>query len=496
MLSPLALLALPRLKSLSRKAQWALALFSLSQVLPALGSSEPLVNLVLAAIRCLLMLGLMAVGASLDSSRALVPMAAGLGIVYATALVGSVGVQSFTGLLGQRLWHPYMTSVTLGLAGAVGVWLALFVGVRAWWRWPLGLAALVTLTLSGSRGALAAALLGCGLGWATYRNRRRLSAGLFAGMALLSVVYVVGQRQDVAAVLRLTGSDTSGRDLIWNDTLSVIQSAPLTGVGMYRLGERLTPPGQPCQMWPSRSNEPSPCPDWLARLGNPWVIAHNVTLQQLAETGPLGLLGLFGMLGLAVSAAFIQRDPLTVAILTGMLLATVTDNTLLVPGPFIGELFWVTIGLVLSRLPPDPPALSWPAGLTAATTLLLLSAPITALILRQPLHQPAQVTALIAPRSVGDAAGLYDVYARVDLPAGVYRAVLRACARNCITLDVAPVELSAGVTRHATPRAVVHLSGHLQDVAQQKVELAIYPQKPGWHPGALASREWTVRRGP
>ncbi len=81
------------------------------------------------------------------------------------------------------------------------------------------------------------------------------------------------------------------------------------------------------------------------------MIAHNVTLQQLAETGPLGLLGLFVLLGVVVVSAVWVRDPLGVAVLSGMLLATATDNILVVPSPGVAEVFWVTVGAVLAQTP-------------------------------------------------------------------------------------------------------------------------------------------------
>ena len=66
-----------------------------------------------------------------------------------------------------------------------------------------------------------------------------------------------------------------------------------------------------------------------------------------------------------------------------MLLATATDNILVVPSPGVAEVFWVMVGAVLAQLPRDVPAarwplLGWPAGVAAAGLMLALSLPLLA----------------------------------------------------------------------------------------------------------------------
>src|SRR6476659_1688592 len=77
-LSPLTLLALPALRRLPRPVWWVLGAYALSQQLPALLTPEPLLASVLALGRTALMLGLIAAGAALGSSRQLGVMGFGL----------------------------------------------------------------------------------------------------------------------------------------------------------------------------------------------------------------------------------------------------------------------------------------------------------------------------------------------------------------------------------------------------------------------------------
>lgn len=510
--SPISLLALGALRRLPRPVLWLLAFYALSQQLPALIAPEPLLASVLAAARSLLMFALIAVGTSLDRVDRLRVLGWGLGIVYVTALAYSAYSRGNFGL--DRLSHPYMTSISLGLAGALGLWLGLFSAGTWWWRVPLTLSGTLVLLLSGSRGPLAAALLGVLLGLAVVWTQRRQAAetaprprrklvwlvgGVLLAAALLGGAALVAQHpaslQRLAdrvtgspALGRLDSTDTSGRDLVWFSTLSVIQARPWGGVGSYQLGQALTPPGQSCQLW--ESSDPPPCPVWLTKMGNPWFIAHNAALQQLAETGPLGLVGLFALLGAVSWAALLSREPLALAIVGGLLLSTANDNTLLVPSPFFAEVFWVVAGLLLARLPERSSALGWGGGAAGAGLLVALSFPLLANLRPAGAANELTLSFLAAPnRWPGQ--GDYRLVAQFDGPAGEYRAVWLSCAASCVQLGA----VSFVQPLKAEP-PVLTFSAVLRPLATQQLRLQLYPGQAGTRSLPLADHRWTVFRAP
>ncbi|MFD1731404.1 hypothetical protein ACFSC4_10525 [Deinococcus malanensis] len=144
----------------------------MSQQLPALLSPSPVEASLLALARTLLIAGLIGVGILLRRSDRLMPLGLGLLAVFATAV--AVTLVSGLPLLGQRLSHPYMTSITLGLAGACSLWLGLFGSGRKAWRLLLGAAGVAILLFSASRAPLLAALVGAGVG-VLIRAERRLA---------------------------------------------------------------------------------------------------------------------------------------------------------------------------------------------------------------------------------------------------------------------------------------------------------------------------------
>ncbi|MEF2278934.1 O-antigen ligase family protein [Deinococcus sp. YIM 134068] len=481
-ISPLALLALPYLRRLPRPVWWVLGFYALSQQLPALFSPEPLLASLLALARTGLMFGLIGVGVALRDAQRLQPLALGLGVVYVTALAS--GALGGADLLVSRLSHPYMTSITLGLAGALGVWLALFTQGRLTWRVPFGLLALGVLLLSGSRGPLAATLVGCAAGF-VIRRGWRLFLGVLAGAVLLAGVLSLGQRLELDAITRLGSADTTGRDIVWENTLSVIRSEPWSGAGSYRLGQHLAAPGDACELWSAPDGQAQVCPGWVRRLGSPWLIAHNVSLQQLAETGPLGLLGLFVLLGAVMGAALCQRHPLGTAVISGLLVATVNDNTLLVPSPFFAEVFWVVAGSQLLHLR----RLGVGMGALTAALMLVLSAPLLASALPFPPSLPPRLALLNAPSTVSDPRG-YTAFARFDLPPGRYRASLHSCLRSCARI----VSLPFTVDAEGAPG--VMLSGSLRPVRRQTLELRLHPGTSSLRLQPLGTRRWTVEVRP
>ncbi|GAA5503563.1 hypothetical protein Dxin01_03322 [Deinococcus xinjiangensis] len=479
-ISPLALLALPYLRMLPKSALYVLGFYALSQQLPALFTPEPLLASVLAALRTLLVFGLIGVGVALGESRRLWPLVLGIGAVLLTAL--SYSALSGVDFLISRLAHPYMTPITLGLAGAFGLWLALFLPGKLLWRVPLGLGALVVLLLSGSRGPLAAALLGSVAGLLVTRGRRTAVA-VVLGAGLLLAGFYVGDRLGFSAVSRLGNADTTGRDIVWSDTLSIIRAYPAGGVGSYRLGQYLAPPGNSCTLFPDAQGAAQACPAWIEKLGSPWLIAHNVALQQLAETGPLGLLGLFTLLtaGLVATWQNPKRSALAWAILTGLLVATINDNTLLVPSPFFAELFWVLLGMQLVSLR----ELNLAGGIAGAGLALALSLPIWGGSLSGTEQLGGSISFLNAPTQVKSAKD-YMVDVQFSVPPGDYRVSLNTCITSCRTIQT----LKFMGNGKAGP--VLTLHGDVFDKPKQRLELKLLTGKSSTNLRPLGVKAWSL----
>lgn len=463
-----------------------LLFYAATQLLPAPFAEEPLAALGWGVARTALLLGLLGVGGALAGAHALRPLGVGLLAVFLTAAVAT----ALTGNLDSRLSHPYLTSISLGIGGAVGLWLALFgAGAGLWgrlaWRLPLGLLSVAAVLTSGSRGALLAAGAGALAGLLAARPRLVLPA-LLVGSAAVAGVAALGERGGVGTLARLASFDGSGRDVVWGNTLSVVAAHPWAGVGAYGVGWHLQPPGLPCTLWVQADGSAPPCPAPLESLldtvGSLWVIAHNGPLQQLAETGPLGLLGLFALVGAALAGALRTREPLLLAVLAGLLAGSVLDNTVLVPSPFFAESFWIAAGVGLLALRGgDLPR----AGLLGAAALLALSFPLLG-ALRSPQPPPAGIAlrALLVPPAL-PAGQPVTVLADLRAPPGEYRAVLQSCLDTCTYVGSVNTTVTDGES------SLLRLGGAVRG-ERQTLQLKLYPQNSTVGLRPLATWEWPL----
>lgn len=441
-ISPLALLGMPHLKKLPTDAKWILGFYALSQQLPALFTPEPLLASAGALLRTLLMFGLIGTGVAMGSLQRLKPFAIGLFIVYCTSL----GYSHYTGLdiFSARLSHPYMTSITVGLAGAFGVWLAIFLQGRLLWRIPFGLLALAVLLLSGSRGPLLALIVGCvaALLFSLGRDSlKKLLPILLAGGLLIGGGVYVGERMGVNALARLTNIDSNGRDIVWYNTISIIKAYPVAGVGSYRLGKYLTPPGKECSTFENSTDEVVGCPAWLKSLGNPWLIAHNLVLQQLAETGPLGLLGFLMLLGIGILSFFQseQKSKLAVAFIVGLLVSTISDNTLLFPSPFYGEIFWLQIGLTIAFKSKIKCSAYCTLAMPTYILLIILSVVISPIFYSKSMKNKFTVIALRKLSKNDVYIGYIQAYEMDRKTAESYNLYINSCIKFCINIKKMPI---------------------------------------------------------
>lgn len=319
-----------------------------TQLAAALLAPDPLASVPLALVRGLFVVALVLAGVRLADLRWLHYLLAGLAVVYLLAFWTSYdafGAQ----FLARRLVHPYYTTVSIGLAGAVGVLLALDWRGPAWLRLGVGLLALAALAFSGSRGAMAVLVVGLVL-WFAVHFRRVAWAAVVAGVAAAGVYVAATLGQHIPALARLLSLNLSGRDRVWEGALEAIQAHPWGGVGPYQLGPWLVDLYRKgCHLWQGAAVLDLGCPDWLEPFYGAWLIAHNLLLHALGETGVVGTLGFLALLALVGWAALRAREPLLAAIFFGYLVMSLVDNPMAVPSLHLAEVFWVAGGMALAR---------------------------------------------------------------------------------------------------------------------------------------------------
>ncbi|WP_293172179.1 O-antigen ligase family protein [Oceanithermus sp.] len=319
-----------------------------TQLVAALLTPNPLASVPLALVRGLFVVALVLAGARLADPRWLHYLLVGLVVVYLLAFASSW--QAYGALWWQRrLVHPYYTTVSVGLAGALGVLLVLDWRARWWWKLPVGALALAALVFSGSRGALAVLVVGALM--ALLARGRRYVGGLALGGVLAALAYAtVSLGQHVPALQRLLSLGLSGRDRVWQGALEAIRTHPWGGVGPYQLGpwlDYLYRGG--CNLWKGAAHLGLSCPSWLEPFHGAWLIAHNLLLHALGETGIVGTTGYLALLALLGYAAVRSREPLLVAIFFGYLVMSLVDNPMAVPSLHLAEVFWVAGGMALAR---------------------------------------------------------------------------------------------------------------------------------------------------
>ncbi len=351
---PLYLLAFYGLrfwKRFSPPARYALGFFLASQLIAALFAPRPVVSLGLALLRALFIFGLIGVGAWLRESRWLGYLLYGLIVVYVVAL-GSSWL-----LLGERLFrwarlvHPYYTTVSLGLSATLGLFLAFGVPqLPRWLRLVGGALAFLVLLFAGSRGAVLALFTG-GMAAAFFGGARYLrilgSAGVVVGVAL----FLAESERRVGAITRLLNlGNLSGRDKVWEGAVAAFSAHPIGGVGPYQLGPYLSFLYRGgCRLWDAAERLGLSCPSWLEPFYGAWLIAHNVVLQALGESGVVGTLGWLVLYLFAGYAVFRAREPLMAAIFTGFMAMGLVDNPTAVPSLHLGEVFWVAVGMAMAQ---------------------------------------------------------------------------------------------------------------------------------------------------
>ncbi len=362
---PLYLVAFGGLRSLRDLPcvmRWVLLFFAVTQLTAALFTPRPLASLVLAAARVLFLLAMISAGVWLRDSRRLRPLVWGYTLVFGTAWIYTLVTLGLPGVQG-RLSHPYYYIVSLGLLGAICLWLVVsWRGASPWWRIPVGALATITMVATGSRGPLLAFVIGI---VAATLNGGRHFLRLLIPLLLIGVAAfgLVPQLRAVNPLERLATGGLTGRDEVWQNAWDAFQFNPAGGSGPYQLGPYLTflyKDG--CTLNPVLEQNGIHCPAWLRPYTGAWLIAHNAALHVLAETGVIGALGYLAVFLLGAWRTWRSRDSLLVAVFWGFTAMNLVDVVIAVPSPHFAELAWVVLGLSLVTGPEN--VLGDPAGTT------------------------------------------------------------------------------------------------------------------------------------
>ena len=347
--------ALGQLRALPRPIQYVLAFFAGTQLLAALFTPSPLLSLALAAARTLFVLAMIAGGMYLRDSAALRPLVWGYVAVFLTAWVFTISTVGLAGLQ-SRLGHPYYYYVSLGLIAAVCLWIVVsWKGASPWWRFPVGALALVTLLASGSRGPLLAYAVGA-LAAVIAGNRRQLRSLALLAVIAVAALGLIPSVRTFEPVQRLLTLGLSGRDQVWEGAVRAFEKSPVGGEGPYQIGPYLSfLYTDRCQLTPTLEQAGIHCPAWLARFRGAWLIAHNVVLHSLAETGVLGTLGLLAVMALGGVAVWRTQDGLLLAVFWGFTAMNLVDVVTAVPSPHFAELFWAVLGIAFRSWGTAPP---------------------------------------------------------------------------------------------------------------------------------------------
>ncbi|WP_019011331.1 O-antigen ligase family protein [Deinococcus aquatilis] len=383
----LSLLALPRFRTLPPAWKVLLGVFLGLQLLAALLSPQPLVSLPLALIRGGLVVALIVTGYTLGHTRAVRPVLLGYSVVALTAFATTLALHPAAAFT-TRLLHPYYTSVSLGLAGTLGLLLAVTWRSGPWvWRVMGGSLSLGMFLWSGSRGPLIALVAGLAAALVVgLRSQWKASLLALAGAAVL----VLGLQSAVpgGVTSRFLENTLNGRGTFWADALTAARLHPWGGTGPYQLGPAFSTQysDTSCQLWlPANSyGLEQGCPPALDALRGAWLIAHNTAFHLLGETGLVGLTGWLALMGALALAAWRSRDPLVNGVTWAIVAMGLVDTPTFLPNLGHAELYWllggVGVALAQQKAPTDAPQpaphLSPAAPLLALALLAYFTLPL------------------------------------------------------------------------------------------------------------------------
>ncbi|MFB9995022.1 O-antigen ligase family protein [Deinococcus oregonensis] len=446
----LSLLTLPRFRTLPACWRTLLGAFLALQLVAALVSPQPLWSLPLALVRGALVIGLILAGYTLGHTRAVRPALFGYGVVALTAFVSTVVLHpaaTFT----TRLVHPYYTSVSLGLAGTLGLLLAVTWRGGPWaWRVLGGSLSLGMFLWSGSRGPLIA--LAAGLAAALVVGlRSQWKAALLTLVGAAVLVFGLQSAVPGGITSRFLENTLNGRGTYWADALGAARLHPLGGTGPYQLGPALTTQysDTSCQLWLPAKNYglDQGCPPALDALRGAWLLAHNTAFHLLGETGLLGFTGWLALMGALALAAWRSRDPLVNGVTWAIVAMGLVDTPIFLPNLGHAELYWLLggVGVALAqknRVADQPVSpLSPAAPLLALVLLTYFTLPLWLERVRPSVRTDVPILRALSLPTRLTAGENTSLFLRADVPKGQFLVRGRACPVGGPCQNILPAPL-------------------------------------------------------
>jgi len=268
----------------------------------------------------------------------------------------SVPDSRVTGMLANSTVLATFSLVTLAVVGTS-------ITIPTWWRMTGLAAGVFCLVVSASRGAIvgavAAALALVAVRLAS-RQRGRWWWAPTAAILLLGLAWLApGSRARLTGATPFAESTITGRLLLWQETVGLIQAQPVLGVGPSRFVDSI---GQ------------FHTPAWAAAVGPyaPPDSPHNVVLQVLASTGWLGLASTVSVIAAAAWALWRSRPwdawqaGATLACV-GVGVSYLTSFT----DPVTLAVLMLVVGGAVSGRPGEPPS-PWKRGADTVAALLAI----------------------------------------------------------------------------------------------------------------------------
>ncbi|WP_034334999.1 O-antigen ligase family protein [Deinococcus misasensis] len=346
-----ALHGLKYLSGLDRSARWLMGIFVGTQLVAAFFAPHPWLSAVLAAFRAVWITAFFVSGYTLKGSRYLKPLLFGELLTVLVAFV-TTWIRHPHDFLNTRLEHPVYYSVSLGIVAMIGILIVLSMRKMLYIRLGLLLVLGTGLIATGSRGAIAATVVGMVVMGLRNLKGRALRCTEITGIVVGLLVFLLPLTRFASIFERV--DFTTGRMDIWRDAWSTFLNHFWGGVGPYQLGPYIQASltenwSKECKLLPPV--EPfGPCPSWMEPLWSAGFIAHNLVLHWLGEAGFIGTVGILIFTAYTAYASWKSKDSLLAGLCAAYLTMSLVDLPTGVPGPHFGEVYYFAMGIAVRKM--------------------------------------------------------------------------------------------------------------------------------------------------